>query len=118
MERLKVVKIDDALIFDDGTVLESYHDQDCCERHWLEFSDLTLSDFDGLEFDLTGEEFFTRIEDYGIAVNPVKGHPIRIPGYGSNNGWYSTNLLLVVTRLSGEKKEYDITECQAEDVEP
>lgn len=107
---MKVIKIDDALYFDDGTVLSSYHSQSCCENHYLDFSHLTMEDFDGLEFDLTKDDFFERVQDYGIALKPIVGHPVRIPGYGSNNGYYSDNLSLT---LDGTiKKEYDITECQ------
>jgi len=115
MENLKVVKIDsDSLEFDNGMILLSDHDQDCCEHHYLSLSDLTLDDFKGLEFDLSNDDFFERIEDYGIALKPKNGHPVRIPGYGSNNGYYSSNLALIITNTDGRGvfKQYDITECQ------
>lgn len=51
----KVIRIDDALYFEDGSVLQSDHEQDCCEDHYLNFSDLSLSDFEGLEFDLSND---------------------------------------------------------------
>ena len=44
--------------------------------------DLDLSDFDGLEFDLTNDNFFERIKGYGIALKPINGWAVRIPGYG------------------------------------
>jgi hypothetical protein len=115
MENLKVVKIDsDSLEFDNGMILLSDHDQDCCEHHYLSLSDLTLDDFKGLEFDLSNDDFFERIEDYGIALKPKNGYPVRIPGYGSNNGYYSSNLALIITNTDGRGvfKQYDITECQ------
>ena len=115
MENLKVVKIDsDSLEFDNGMVLFSGHDQDCCEHHYLSLSDLTLDDFKGLEFDLSNDDFFERIEGYGIALKPKNGFPVRIPGYGSNNGYYSTNLALIISNTDGRGvfKQYDITECQ------
>jgi len=112
MNKLKVVKIDsDSLVFDNGIVLSSYHSQDCCESHELSLEDLTLSDFEGLEFDLTNDDFFERIEDYGIALKPINGHPVRIPGYGSNNGYYSSDLSLELTG-NGFNKNYDISDCQ------
>ena len=72
---------------------------------------MTLEDFDGLEFDLESDDFFECIEGYGIALKPLTGFPVRIPGYGSNNGYYSDQLELV---LSGENviKVFDISECQ------
>ena len=100
----------DYIVFDDGTILSSDHQQSCCEHHYLDFSDLTLNDFEGLEFDLTNDNFFERVEGYGIRLRPLNGHPIAIPGYGSNNGYYSSNLTL---ELSGTiSKSYNITECQ------
>ena len=113
MKNLKVVKIDsDSLEFDNGVKLYSNHVQDCCESHYLSLSDLTLADFEGLEFDLTNDDFFERIEDYGIALKPIKGFPVRIPGYGSNNGYYSSKLDLILTNDKDFTKTYDISECQ------
>lgn len=110
---MKVVKIiKDGLRFDDGTMIYSDHDQDCCESHWLSLDDYTVDDFEGLEFDLSRDDFFERIEDYGIALLPLNGHPIRIPGYGSNNGYYSSNLSLVVEKDGKILKSYNISECQ------
>jgi hypothetical protein len=113
MTNLKVTKIDsESLIFDNGMVLSSFHDHDCCESHYLSLADLTLEDFEGLEFDLSNDDFFERIENYGIALKPKNGHPVRIPGYGSNNGYYSSNLALVLEANGEVIKRYDITECQ------
>ena len=108
----KVVLItDDLLRFDDGTTLSSDHDQDCCEAHYLSFKDLSQSDFDGLEFDLSSDTFFEKVEDYGIRLLPDNGQPVSVPGYGYNNGYYSANLTLVLDR-NGSSKTFDITECQ------
>ncbi|NJO66028.1 MAG: hypothetical protein HC836_50570 [Richelia sp. RM2_1_2] len=113
---LKVVKIGaDSLQFDNGMILLSNHDQQCCESHYLCLSDLTLDDFKGLEFDLSNGDFFERIKDYGIALKPKNGFPVRIPGYGNNNGCYSPDLTLIITNSDGKGifKQYDIEECQA-----
>ncbi|UFK09572.1 hypothetical protein [Xanthomonas phage DES1] len=111
----KVIKLDGCLIFDDGHVLSSDHDQDCCESHWLDFIGLVNDDFKGLDFDLSEESFFERVEDFGIRLLPVNGHPIPIPGYGANNGYYSSNLTLVLQLPNGKNKKFDITECQVLD---
>lgn len=100
-----------ALSFDDGSALYSYHEHDCCEEHYLDFSNLSLQDFDGLEFDLKNT-FFNRIDGYGIELIPVFGHSVKIPGYGSNNGYYSHELDLVLKFSDGLKIKFDITECQ------
>jgi hypothetical protein len=114
MKKSKVVKIEsEQILFDNGIKLSSNHNQDCCESRYLQFEHLTLSDFDGLEFDLTGDDFFKRIEGYGIELIPIKGFSVRVPGYASNNGYYSDNLDLVLTDANGKLiREYDITECQ------
>ena len=112
MNKLKVVKIDsDYIEFDNGVKLFSDHEQDCCESHYLDMSNLTLEDFEGLEFDLTNDDFFERIEEYGIALKPIIGYPVRIPGYGHNNGYYSCNLSLTISG-NGVIRIYDIIECQ------
>lgn len=112
MNNVKVVKIDEDIVtFDNGMQLYSNHEQSCCESHYLSFSDLTLEDFEGLKFDLT-QDFFNRIEDYGIELVPIKGHSVKIPGYGNNNGYYSADLTLYLTDNKGFEKKYDIEECQ------
>lgn len=114
MKNLKVVKIDANHIgFEDGIQLLSDHNQDCCESHYLSFTDLTLEDFEGLEFDLSNDDFFERIVGYGVALKPIKGHSIKIPAYASNNGYYGSNIDLVIADANGTiLKKYDISECQ------
>jgi len=108
----KVVYIDrDVIRFNDRSELSSDHNQDCCEHHYLDFSNLTFSDFEGLDFDLSTPDFFERVPDYGIRLIPVNGFPVSVPGYGSNNGYYSHKLALVV-ELPNKTLRYDITECQ------
>ena len=108
MDKLKVIKIDsDSIEFENGIQLYSDHDQDCCESHYLDFSDLTIEDFENLEFDLTNDDFFNRIEGYGIELVPVNGFSVKIPGYASNNGYYSSNLSLIVTDNKQFNKFFD-----------
>ena len=108
-----IAKTDTDLAFEGGITISSDHQSDCCEHHWLSFEDLTPEDFEGLEFDFTNDNFFNRIEDYGIELVPINGHSVKIPGYGANNGYYSDNLTLVLQLGDGTTKEYGITECQS-----
>lgn len=111
MSSVQVIEVnEDYLKFDNGVVLTSAHESDCCEEHYLSFQDLSLEDFEGLEFNLN--DFFEKIEDYGIALKSTNGWLVRIPGYGCNNGYYSANLTLVLTEGLQVKKSYDITNCQ------
>ena len=113
MDKVKVTKIArDSLTFNNGVRLYSNHDSDCCEHHYLSLADLSMQDFDGLEFDISGEDFFERLDGYGIALKPINGHPVRIPGYGYNNGYYSAQLDLILTNGKGFQKVFDVSECQ------
>jgi hypothetical protein len=113
MKQLKVVKVNSQFIeFENGVQLSSNHESDCCESHSLTLGDLTLGDFEGLKFDLTNDNFFKRIPNYGIELIPIKGHSVRIPGHGYNNGYYSSQLDLVLTNNKDFTKNYDISECQ------
>jgi hypothetical protein len=113
MENTKVVKINEESVeFDNGVELLSDHSQDCCEHHWLSFQDLSMDDFDGLEFNLESDCFFERVEGYGIRLIPVNGHPVSVAGYGSNNGYYSDHLDLVLMKNKKAIKRFDISECQ------
>lgn len=60
---------------------------------------------------MTEEKFFKRIDGYGIELVPVHGWPVKIPGYGSNNGYYSSNMSLVLNGIDFENF-YDISDCQ------
>ena len=108
----KVIKVEDGIYFDNGFSLCSYHESDCCESHWLDFDHVSLEDFKDLEFDLTKDDFFKRIDDYGIELVPIKGWSVKIPGYGSNNGYYSSQLDLILSNGNGVNRKYDISECQ------
>ena len=112
MNKLKVVNVNGSIEFEQGYNLYSDHFQDCCENHELTFDDLTLQDFEGLEFDLSNDDFFKRILDYGIELIPINGHSVKIPGHGSNNGYYGSNIDLVIEKDNIEIKRYDISECQ------
>jgi hypothetical protein len=113
MNKLKVVSIGaDAIEFENNIKLFSYHDQDCCETHSLTLEDLTMLDFEGLEFDLSNDNFFKRIPNYGIELIPIHGHSVRIAGHGHNNGYYSSDMELVIEKDGKWVKKYDITDCQ------
>jgi hypothetical protein len=110
---VSVISLDYTTIyFENGYKLTSVHDNDCCESHELYVKDLRLVDFEGLDFDLTNDNFFNRIEGYGIELIPIRGHSVKIAGHGDNNGYYSDQLDLVIEKDDVEVKRYDITKCQ------
>lgn len=113
MKKLKVINIGSNVIeFENKVKLYSNHDSDCCESHELTLTDLTMTDFEGLEFDLTNDGFFNRIPNYGIELIPLHGHSVKIAGHGYNNGYYSDQLDMMIEKDGNVIKRYDITECQ------
>lgn len=116
MKIAKVIDIkDNQIVFDNGYKLYSDHEQDCCEVHYLDFEHVKVEDFDGLIFDFRDykeEKFFERVKDYGIRLKPTNGHPVSIPGYAGNNGYYSNQLTLILDLGNGKEHTYNITECQ------
>lgn len=111
--KTKIKSIDsESIDFDNGYRLESYHGQDCCEHHWLEFDYIKLDEVKDLEFDLSDENFFKRIDGYGIELIPVSGFSVKVPGYGSNNGYYSSEITLILSNNGKEVNRWDVSECQ------
>lgn len=99
--------------------LYSYHEQSCCEVHYLDFDSLELSEYEGLLFDFDTEDLsnsIERVEYSGIRLKPNNGHPIFIPGYSSNNCYYSDDITLVFCRYGDDDVycQIDVTECQPE----
>lgn len=106
---MKVKSIDDeSITFENGIILSSYHDSTCCENHYLSFKNLTLEDFEDLEFDISKDSFFEKVPNYGIRLLPLNGQPIGVPGYGENNGYYDSNLFLKMSNGI----LFDISDCQ------
>jgi hypothetical protein len=97
------------ILFTGGYELYSTHERDCCEDHWVDFSE--SDDIIGLKVDLDSD-FVNKIEGYGIEIIPVEGtsHPVRVPGYGGNNGYYSSNLTLNLSLGNKVVKEWDLIE--------
>lgn len=112
MNNVKVIEVTKkGITFSNGTKLYSEHEQDCCESHELCFADLTLIDFEDLEFNLSNDNFFKRVPDYGIELVPISGHSVKVPGYGYNNGYYGNNIDLVLESKE-ERRVFGISECQ------
>ena len=95
---------------ENGYSIHSEHAQSCRESHYLDFR--AADGLFGFPIDLDAE-WFRRIPDYGIELIPADNrHPVRVPGYGFNNGCYGTDIQLEV-RLGGKLvASFDISECQ------
>lgn len=106
------------ILFDNNSTLESYHEQNCCESHYVDFSSLDGQGWEGQEFPETLKELlcnkFTNINynkipvpledpfDYSekytfVNIKDVEGNIYTMNIYNSNNGYYSTNVSLKYT---------------------
>lgn len=117
MKLVKIIKnLGNGFEFDNGWKLYSDHEQSCCEHHELDTSGIEISEYEDLEFNLQLEEPFKRIHGYGIELIANNNFPLRIPGYGYNNGYYSDNLnLILIDENHKIIKNWDITDCQSID---
>ncbi len=106
---MKIEKIVDGIVlFDNGTRMFSEHESECCEHHWAEFSQLNLYNLNpktGDVISITDLDFPERIEDNiqliegeGFNLVASDGSKYFVPCYGENNGYYSTNLELVIDK--------------------
>lgn len=130
LENLKIVSstgwTDLTLENDDYIVeLDDHHPQSCCESHYIEWNyweQVTPEMVFTIDTD-NYDTFIERIYGYGLKFlpNPGTGYPISVPGYGSNNGYYSDEIILNIKVIDKNKntvvhkEEIDITECQKVD---
>lgn len=120
----------DTLIFNDWLdpternfrhMFDSYHQQDCCKMHYLDFSDFDkwfeavekFSKIEKIEIKWTPWMWITLFfyEDKDNEDNRVW---IFIPWRASNNWYYSSDLTLIVTLPNWFSKQYDVSDYQSE----
>lgn len=91
-----VCEPDDHVEFDNGLVLLSDHDQDCCESNYLDFEQLYV----GREFDdMTAGEFVDAItmKEDGFSLKDSQKTPAWVQARSIQNGFYSSGVKLVVS---------------------
>ena len=111
----KIKKIDEEeIVFDNGFIITSFHDTECCEYHYLDFSYLELyKDIYNKEFDIKEEIKFKRIPGQGILLFDTENNKYLINGYGENNGYYSDEITLELYDDHGDIiSQYDVSTCQ------
>lgn len=88
---MKIKRVtENEIVFDNGNLITYFHDQDCCECNYADFTVLTKGtiyidhDFDpNLQFEFIEDEGFT----FGDEVAKLF-----IPCYSDQNGYYSTDI--------------------------
>lgn len=113
---------DSKVVFENGYTLYSNHNSDCCEWHYLDFTMLknyNIGTATGKKIDIYKQKFdfsngvpFKRVDGVGILLIDTQGNKYLINGYGYNNGNYSDEIELILTKGKLVKYKYDVTECQ------
>lgn len=81
------------IILTDGTTIDFSHEQDCCETVYADLSALNDTGFetdDSIRWETLKIEV---VKDYGFRLNGYG-----IPCYNSQNGYYSSNILVTVSK--------------------
>lgn len=111
-------------IFEDGTWVElrDFHSQDCCESVYADWEymdhmlpELTRGDtYVGMTIKGVPDMglLLCFVEDYGL------GTKLFLPCYNSQNGYYSSNLMLLVrSHLDENGQEFDITDYEEDHID-
>lgn len=114
---MKITKFDDDKIeFSDGSAITYEHEQDCCECNWADFSVLEVfydKDFEFNRYDVTpvdGAGFLLSLYYEGSSLCYEEWRKnIFIPCYSDQNGYYATDLDIVIT--SGDEVKRVMLDC-------
>ncbi len=106
---MKLLSFKDKLIFDDGTVIEDEHEQDCCENVYADFNQLEGTDV--LEHD------FKTLDIEGVKDSGFRIDGYFIPCYNQQNGYYSGDLSIITTSPDGIKHKVDISEFVKQEID-
>lgn len=98
---MKVISIDEKIVFDDGSTVEDFHEQDCCEHVYADFSQLADTNIMEREFDDIQIE---GVESSGFRINGYF-----VPCYDEQNGYYSGMLSLIIKQVGKPEKKIDIS---------
>lgn len=123
--KIKEVK-EESIIFNNGYKLEYYHEQDCCESVYAEFEilkDYNVSLVTGKSIDLKEidfEESLTKliegVKEAGFNMISKIGEKFFVPCYNSQNGYYSSDLELILYKENNVKEELDISDFVKDDI--
>jgi hypothetical protein len=124
---MKIVKINsEDIAFDNGFEIMGYHEQDCCESVYADFSilkDYNLSTVTGKTIDIKDiefvediEKYIEKVEDAGFNIISKIGEKFFVPCYNSQNGYYSSDLSLIIRKNNNAKVEINISDCVKDDI--
>ena len=116
--KIKEIK-EDTITFDNKYELEYYHEQDCCEHVYADFEvlkDYNVSTKTGktinikeIDFKENLLELIEGIKGQGFNILSKIGEKFFIPYYNEQNGYYSSNLRLILYK-NGIEETVDISD--------
>ena len=105
--KIKEIK-ESEIIFDNGYIMSDYHEQDCCENVYADFKTLKTYNvstktgkeikINEIEFEEDIEKHLEYIENMGFNIISKIGEKFFIPCYNSQNGYYSSDLELIIRK--------------------
>ena len=115
---MKIKKINtDTIIFNNGMILGSVHEQDCCESHYADFESLFGQGWEKKEFPESLSELIVKSkiekefdDEYGeswksfFQIKDKEGNKYTLTIYNANNGYYGTDVTLVLKKGNKEEK--------------
>ena len=106
--KIRIKEVDeDYILFDDGSMIEYGHDQECCERNYADFKQIdTICRRTVFDSDLKFEK-----SDYGFRFGNRPNKMFFVPCYSEQNGYYSTEVSIYykdkkVLSAYGEEIDY------------
>lgn len=100
---MRLIKINEnSLEFNDGTIIEDNHSQDCCEHVYADWKQLE-------DTDILSKEI-KKIKIEGVKDSGFRLNGYFVPCYNSQNGYYGSDLALNITHSNGENVEIDISD--------
>lgn len=87
----------DYVEFDNGLVLSSYHNMDCCENNYLDFSQFKV----GMKFpainSINDIKKYIKLHEDGIVMTTIEGLPIWSQARSEQNGYYSNSVGIFIS---------------------
>lgn len=124
---MKIKEInDDYILFDNGYKLRAYHEQDCCENVYADFEilkDYNVSTKTGksikiqeIDFEESLEQLIQGIEGQGFNMVSKIEEKFFVPCYNSQNGYYSSDLELILCKTENLEETLDISDFVKDDI--
>lgn len=77
------------ILFDNGSIITFYHDQDCCECNFADFEQLEEA---AMECEFPENLIFEKVDGSGFRFGGAGTYMFFVPCYSDQNGYYSSDI--------------------------